>query len=111
MYVGIEGGSTTAMGQLAFFAEFLEVSGLFSRWVADCPLTYTSPNAPAIVDILGTWLLSILDGQRRYAHICGLRGDEVSPQILGMSKIVSVDRLQPSANNRQLSAVRPSTGR
>jgi hypothetical protein len=111
MYVGIEGGSTTAMGQLAFFAEFLEVSGLFSRWVADCPLTYTSPNAPAIVDILGTWLLSILDGQRRYAHICGLRGDEMAPQILGMSKIVSVDRLQPSANNRQLSAVRPSTGR
>ncbi|SER51030.1 hypothetical protein SAMN05421690_10331, partial [Nitrosomonas sp. Nm51] len=25
-----EGGSATAMGQLAFFAEFLEVSGLFS---------------------------------------------------------------------------------
>ncbi|MDO9068512.1 MAG: hypothetical protein Q7W05_08650 [Deltaproteobacteria bacterium] len=27
-----EGGSATALGQLAFFAEFLEVSGLFDRW-------------------------------------------------------------------------------
>jgi hypothetical protein len=66
-----ENGSATALGQLAFFAEFLEVSGLFSRWVEGCPLPYTSPNAPAEVDLLGTWLLSILDGQRRYAHIAG----------------------------------------
>ncbi len=99
-----EGGSATAMGQLALFAEFLEVSGLFSRWVADCPLTYTNPNAPAIVDILGTWLLSILDGQRRYAHICELRGDEVAPQILGMSKIVSDESLR-----RALGALAPCT--
>ena len=33
-----EGGSATALGQLAFFAEFLEVSGLFERWVACCPM-------------------------------------------------------------------------
>ena len=56
-----EGGSATAMGQLAFFAEFLEVSGLFERWVTDCPMAYTSPNAPETKDVLGTWLLSILD--------------------------------------------------
>ncbi|UVS60616.1 MULTISPECIES: hypothetical protein [Nitrosomonas] len=43
------------MGQLAFFAEFLEVTGLFARWVAGCPLPYTRPNAPAVVDLLGTW--------------------------------------------------------
>ena len=70
-----EGGSATALGQLAFFAEFLEVSGLFERWVEGCPLAYTSPNAPAVTDVLGTWLLSILDGQWRYAHITGRRGD------------------------------------
>ncbi|GJL73757.1 MAG: hypothetical protein NMNS01_29560 [Nitrosomonas sp.] len=57
-----EGESATAMGQLAFFAEFLEATGLFARWVEGCPLTYTSPNAPAVTDLLGTWLLSILDG-------------------------------------------------
>jgi len=89
-----EGGSATALGQLAFFAEFLEVSGLFSRWVAGCPMAYTSPNAPNTVDVLGTWLLSILDGQRRYAHVAGLRGDEVAPQLLGMNKLVSDESLR-----------------
>lgn len=89
-----EGGSATALGQLPFFAEFLEVSGLFARWVGGCPMAYTSPNAPDAVDVLGTWLLSILDGQRRYAHVAGLRGDEVAPQILGMNKIVSDESLR-----------------
>ena len=89
-----EGGSASALGQLAFFAEFLEVSGLFARWMDGCPMAYTSPNAPAVVDVLGTWLLSILDGQRRYAHVAGLRGDEVAPQILGMNKIVSDESLR-----------------
>lgn len=98
-----EGGSATAMGQLAFFAEFLEVTGLFACWADGCPLSYTSPNAPGVVDILGTWLLSILDGQRRYAHIGGLRGDEVAPQILGMDKIVSDESLR-----RALRALAPS---
>lgn len=89
-----EGGSATALGQLAFFAEFLEVSGVFARWVDGCPMAYTSPNAPAVIDVLGTWLLSILDGQRRYAHVTGLRGDQVAPQILGMNKIVSDESLR-----------------
>ncbi|WP_430230534.1 transposase [Nitrosomonas communis] len=97
-----ENGSATAMGQLAFFSEFLEVTGLFARWVAGCPLPYSRPNAPAVVDLLGTWLLSILDGQRRYAHIAGLPGDEVAPEILGMSKIVSDESLR-----RALSALAP----
>jgi hypothetical protein len=89
-----EGGRATALGQLAFFAEFLEVSGLFERWVGGCPLAYTSPNAPAAEDVLGTWLLSILDGQWRYAHVTGLRGDAVVPELLGMRKILSDESLR-----------------
>ena len=89
-----EEGSATALGQLAFFAEYLDVTGLFARWVDGCPMAYTSPNAPAVVDVLGTWLLSILDGQRRYAHVAGLRGDEVAPEILGMKKVVSDESLR-----------------
>lgn len=89
-----ENGSATALGQLTFFAEFLEVTGVFARWKEGCPMSYTSPNAPTVVDVLGTWLLSILDGQRRYAHVAGLRGDEVAPQILGMNKIVSDESLR-----------------
>jgi len=89
-----EGGSATALGQLPFFAEFLEVSGLFARWLGGGPMAYSSPNAPEAVDVLGTWMLSILDGQRRYAHVSGLRGDEVAPQILGMNKIISDESLR-----------------
>lgn len=29
-----ERGSATALGQLAFFAEYLEATGLFERWVS-----------------------------------------------------------------------------
>lgn len=97
-----ESASASALGQLAFFSEFLEVSGLFQRWRESCPLEYTSPNAPEVRDVLGTWLLSILDGQRRYAHINGLRGDEVAPQILGMSRIISDESLR-----RALKALAP----
>jgi hypothetical protein len=89
-----EGGNATALGQLPFFAEFLEVSGLFERWAESCPMAYSSPNAPEVGDVLGTWLLSILDGQRRYAHVTGLRGDGVAPQILGMTRIVSDESLR-----------------
>ena len=89
-----ENGSASALGQLVFFAEFLEVSGLFERWVQSCPLTYSSPNAPEVQDVLGAWFLSILDGQWRYAHITGLRGDAVSPQILGMNRMLSDESLR-----------------
>ncbi len=100
-----ENASASALGQLAFFAEFLDVSGLFQRWVESYPLLYTSPNAPEIRDVLGTWLLSILDGQRRYAHINGLRGDEVASHILAMTRIISDESLR-----RALKALAPSVG-
>lgn len=101
-----ENASASALGQLAFFGEFLDVSGLFQRWVESCPLEYTSPNAPKVRDVLGTWLLSILDGQRRYAHINGLRGDAVAPQILDMTRIISDESLR-----RALKALAPSIGK
>jgi len=96
-------GSATALGQLAFFAEYLETTGLFERWLTSCPLSYTSPNAPELVDVLGTWMLSILDGHCRYAHVGALRGDGVAPSILGMTKLIGDDSLR-----RALSAIAPA---
>ncbi len=61
---------------MPFFIEFLKTSGLFDEWVEDCPLRYTSPNAPQKRDVLGTILLSVLAGHWRYAHISALRGME-----------------------------------
>src|ERR1035437_1706245 len=86
--------SATPNAQLAFFAEFLATTGVYESWLSSCPLSYTSGNAPHKRDVLGTWFLSILAGHHRYAHITGLRGDGVSPQVLGMSKIVSEDALR-----------------
>ena len=86
--------TATPNAQLAFFAEFLQTTGLYQSWVDSCPLSYTSPNAPSKMDILGTWLLGILAGHQRYSHITGLRGDLVSSQILGMKKIMSEDAMR-----------------
>jgi hypothetical protein len=63
----------TPLGQLPFFIEYLKQSGLFDGWVADCPLLFTSPNAPPKRDLLGTVMLSVLSGHYRYAHITTLR--------------------------------------
>ena len=98
-----ERGAATALGQLAFFAEYLQATGLFEGWLKSCPLSYTSPNAPQLVDVLGTWMLSILDGHWRYAHVGALRGDGVAPSILGMTKIIGDDSLR-----RALSAIAPA---
>jgi hypothetical protein len=86
----------TPLGQLPFFTEYLKVSGLFDPWVEECPLRWTSPNAPKKRDVLGTALLSILSGHRRYAHISALRGEDINAKLLGMSKVVSEDSVRGS---------------
>ena len=58
--------------QLTLFAEFWATTGVYESWVNSCPLSYASPNA----------------------HITALRGDAVSPQILGMGKIINEDALR-----------------
>ena len=89
-----EGAAATPHGQLVFFAEFLAATGVFERWVSECPLAYRSGNAPDKRDVLGTLMLGLLAGQRRYAHITALRGDAVAAQALGMARVVSEDALR-----------------
>jgi hypothetical protein len=84
----------SSLGQMAFFIEFLKTSGLFDQWVNDCPLQYTSPNAPQKRDVLGTILLSVLAGHWRYSHISALRGAGVNPELLGMKKVASEDSVR-----------------
>lgn len=83
--------AVTPLGQLPFFIEFLKVSGLLDAWVADCPLTYQSNNAPDKRAVLVTFLLSILAGHHRYAHITAIRQDSVHPELLGVTQLVSED--------------------
>ena len=107
--VRVEWDSTaplTPYGQLPFFIEYLKVAGLFDALVADCPLAYTSPNAPEKRNVLGTTMLSVLAGHKRYAHITALRNDGVLPELLGMKKIVSEDAVR-----RGFKAIGQSEGR
>ena len=69
----------TPYGQLPFFIEYLKVACLFDALVADCPLAYTSPNAPEKRDVLGTTMLSVLAGHKRYAHITALAATACCP--------------------------------
>ena len=84
----------TPLGQFVYFAEFLKVSGRLEATLTDCPLGFTSPNAPKVRDVIGTWVLSVLAGHKRYAHVTALRSDRVLPELLGLSRIVSEDSLR-----------------
>ena len=84
----------TPLGQASFFIEFLKVAGLFDVLVADCPLTRTSPNAPSNRDVVGTIVLSVLAGHKRYAHVTTLRADGVLPELLGIDRILSEDAVR-----------------
>ena len=86
--------AVTPLGQMPFFIEFLKTSGLFDKWVEECPLHYTSGNASAKRDVLGTLVLSVLAGHWRYAHVSAIRADGVNPELLGMSGVVSEDSVR-----------------
>lgn len=84
----------TPMGSLVFFAQYVNTGGLLDRLCEASPLTYRSHNAPKVRDVFGTMLMSVLNGQTRYAHINALRGDRVGTEMLGVGKIVSEDSVR-----------------
>src|ERR1700677_2951677 len=96
----------SALGGLAFFAQFLETTGLFTRWVEGCPLPLGSNRSHATRDVLGTALLSVLNGHRRYAHATALRGDQVNARLLGMETVVSEDTLRRALGRLDAEAAR-----
>ena len=98
-----EAAQATPHGQIVFFAEFLATAGVFDRWVQGCPLHYGSPNASRPRDVLGTLMLGILAGSKRYAHIAGVRGDAVAAKALGLRGMVSEDSVR-----RALAAMAPA---
>jgi hypothetical protein len=100
-----EAPGISSHGMLTYFIEFLQISGIWQDFVDRCPLTYTSPNAPTKSEILGTILLSVLSGHRRYAHISGMRGDSVLPKLLGIGKLRSEDSIRRAFANQDEDAL------
>ena len=84
----------TPSGTVVYFAHYLNAGGLLDRFCDGAPMGYTSNNAPGDRDVLGTLVLSILNGHTRYAHINALRNDRVGPEALGMAKMVSEDSVR-----------------
>src|SRR5450759_5165688 len=86
--------TVSSLGLMPYFIEFLKTSGLFDKWVEECPLHYTSGNAPKKRDVLGTLVLAVLAGHWRYAHISAIRGDGINPGLLGMTRVASEDSVR-----------------
>lgn len=84
-----EDAGASMYGPLTYFIDFLKVSGVWERFVDECPLRYPSRNAMTKNEILGTILFSVLSGHRRYAHIRATRGDEVLPRLWGIEQFRS----------------------
>lgn len=88
------GTAVSSHGLAVFFIEFLHTSGLWAAFRDRCPLVRTSPNAPDVATVCGSLLLSVLCGGNRYRHIDHIRGDGVTPELLGMERILSADALR-----------------
>jgi hypothetical protein len=71
----------TALGPLVYFIQFLKTSGLWESWVEDCPLTYTSNNAPPKVGILGGILITLLAGHS------GLASWTIETNLYGLRRL------------------------
>lgn len=82
------------LGGAVPFAQFLKASALFDDWVQEAPLSYASNRAHSVRDVLGTSVVSLISGHYRFAHITALRGDTVTPQLLGMRRVASEDSVR-----------------
>ena len=86
-----DSAAVTAMGQMPVFIDFLKTSGLWDGFVADCPLRYTSPNAPSQVDVLGHVVDERIGGAVALCTHHRPARDGVNPELLGMRKVMSED--------------------
>ena len=59
-----EDSGVSMHGGLAYFIKFINVGGIWKKFVAECPLNYSSPIAPSNSEILGKILCSVLSGHR-----------------------------------------------
>lgn len=86
--------AATPFGQMAFFLEFLHLTGLCPRWLQSCPHAHAGPHGSKTQDIVGTWFLSLLAGHRRYARMNAIRFDGVMPELPGMTRVVAEDTVR-----------------
>ena len=69
----------TREGSLRFFSQFLAAGERWAEWVKSIPLTFHINNTSPPRDVIGTLLLSVLNGLQRYADINAGRGTSGEP--------------------------------
>jgi len=89
-----DGVRATGLGGMVYFGHFLREGGIFEQWVASCPLTYTSNNAPDKRAVLTTLLAGTVAGAWRYAHLSTVRYDTLLPGLLNTPNLVSEDAVR-----------------
>ena len=57
--------AATPFGHMAFFIEFLRLTGLYAKWIETCPLSSHGPHRSQRSDIVGTGFRSALSGHTR----------------------------------------------
>jgi len=79
----------TAWGGLTLFAGLGRQIGLEQALREALPFELTSPNATDPVEIVLAFMVGVLAGSRRLAHVERLRWDECVRQMLGIKRFVS----------------------
>ena len=90
------------LAEAPVFVLLLAQGGEFGFVVFQTALGASRPR-----DVLGTLMLGILAGSKRYAHIAGLRGDAVAAQALGLKGLVSKDSVRRALKAMVLAATEP----
>jgi hypothetical protein len=89
----------TPLGQMPFFIAFVKQGGLFDGLVVDCPLHYTSPNAPRKREGFAAFGLAADDADRLFGP---QRGDEPA-SLLG----ARCEAMGGATGSTVIAAVRP----
>src|SRR5580698_2764940 len=74
--------TVSSLGLMPFFIEFLKTSGLFDKWVEECPLTTPVGMLPRSGMCWEPWFCRCWPAIWRYAHVSAIRADGVKPELL-----------------------------
>ncbi len=88
--------TVTPLGQLPFFTEFLQVSGLFDPWVNSCPLVLTSSNAPSTQDVYSANAKFSVSSPTGYFKILRQKGAQVVLILTRVAEEVCADFAKPA---------------
>lgn len=86
--------AVTPFGGLAVFAEFLRGIGWVEQVKLAMPFAYHSRNAIGPCQVLTTFMLAVLAGARRFAHVGLLRADQALHAMLGLRRSPGPDAVR-----------------